>query len=150
MTRLCRLLYYSRSAETLTPSMVSNTIMPIMETALQNNPQLGITGALLFSEKFFLQAIEGDPGRVSELFLRIAQDPRHTAVTIADCRAIRSRAFDNWGMTFLSIAKLPAETAARFGLEKGFDPGSMDARNLIRFMEDVLRTGQVIRSEMVA
>jgi hypothetical protein len=147
MPQLTRLLYYSRLTDKLTPTTVFKRIKPIMVSALKRNPPLGITGALIFNETFFIQAMEGDQGRVSELFLRISKDRRHTAVTIADCRAVQSRAFDDWAMTFMNPDALSAEAVKRFKLEGEFHPGKMDSQMLLRFMEEVFRTGQVIRTD---
>ena len=75
---LVRLMYASRAAEGLKPDAVG----AILKKSTANNPAQGVTGVLCFSGKVFLQVLEGGRSQVSQLYNRIAQDPRHTDVVL--------------------------------------------------------------------
>lgn len=72
----------------------------LLSTARMNNAQYDITGMLLSVGNNFLQIIEGEADAVDELFLHIAGDPRHTAVTEIIRETIVSRRFGDWAMAY--------------------------------------------------
>ena len=53
-----------------------------MEQSRKNNPGLGITGILCFSEDLFIPVLEGGRDEVCELFNTIVRDQRHLIVRI--------------------------------------------------------------------
>ena len=63
-----------------------------------NNPALGITGVLCFSEGIFLQVLEGGRSAVNRLYNRIAADPRHSEVELLCYEEIGERRFAGWSM----------------------------------------------------
>jgi len=67
------------------------------------NASVGITGLLLCQRGSFLQVLEGEKDAVCDLYLKIRQDPRHSAVfTIVDAPA-QERQFEDWSMGFLDL-----------------------------------------------
>ena len=74
-----------------------------------NNPRLGITGMLLYSDGNFMQAIEGDEESVDRLAETIAQDPRHCRLTRLYRGAITERQFPDWSMALRQMSDLPVE-----------------------------------------
>lgn len=70
----------------------------ILATARRNNPQHGITGALICRHDVYLQLIEGDALAIDSLFARISSDNRHLAVTLLDRAEVSARLFPNWAM----------------------------------------------------
>ena len=72
---LVRLLYASRAADQLGQEGLS----AILKQSKCNNPKLGITGVLCFSDHTFMQVLEGGREAVSRLYNRIVGDPRHQA-----------------------------------------------------------------------
>ncbi len=71
----------------------------ILRKSKANNPALGITGVLCFSEGIFLQVLEGGRSAVNRLYNRIAADPRHTDVELLATRRSASAASPagRWG-----------------------------------------------------
>ncbi|MGK2910558.1 MAG: BLUF domain-containing protein [Sphingobium sp.] len=65
-----------------------------------NNRRVNVTGALLFNSKRFLQAIEGEEHTVRNLFAKINQDTRHSAVALLNERQLDARQFGSWAMAF--------------------------------------------------
>ncbi len=54
----------------------------ILATARANNRQLGVTGALLFTEVSFAQILEGPLGPIETKFERIRCDLRHSDMAV--------------------------------------------------------------------
>ncbi|MBS0426718.1 MAG: BLUF domain-containing protein [Proteobacteria bacterium] len=73
-TKLLRLAYVSCS------QIDSAGIQAIMTTAHRRNPELQITGSLVFTGQYFFQTLEGPEERVDEMFCQICGDDRHFGV----------------------------------------------------------------------
>jgi hypothetical protein len=66
------------------------------------NKSQGITGALLVSDDWFVQVLEGDEAVVRALFARIEKDPRHDRVAPLETTPVDSRVFSRWAMARVS------------------------------------------------
>jgi hypothetical protein len=75
-------------------------IIRILEVATIVNAALDVTGALLFSEGKFVQALEGPQSHVKLLMERISRDRRHTNVEIITGQFCSHRRFTDWSMAF--------------------------------------------------
>lgn len=73
-----QILYVSQ----LAPTRKSSCVSEIVSTSRAANSARGLTGALIFDGEYFCQLIEGDDAEVQALMQRIADDPRHTNVTL--------------------------------------------------------------------
>jgi len=102
--------------------MSDDDLTAILEVSRRNNPKRGITGMLLYKDRFFIQALEGERESVYNLYEKIHKDPRHiNAVKIYE-HEISERSFKDWSMGFnkLDTQEMPAFT--------GFLTASQDAR----------------------
>ncbi|SDE02066.1 BLUF domain-containing protein [Aquimonas voraii] len=73
------------------------------------NTGRGITGALFYQDRFFLQCLEGPTVEVSDLIGRIARDRRHAAFTLlSDQPLVVSRLFSSWAMGFFHMEAVEA------------------------------------------
>ena len=97
--RLIRLCYVSEA--NLPEGDEAQHIEAILVRSHWWNPQVGITGALLFNRVLFAQALEGPVGAVEALFERIRSDPRHMRAIRVDWREIPARDFGDWSMAFI-------------------------------------------------
>ena len=70
----------------------------IFSAARSTNKRLGVTGALLTSGDWFVQALEGDEAVVRDLYERIRQDARHESVTLLEAETVDGRTFGRWAM----------------------------------------------------
>ena len=95
---LFRLVYASRNL--LPDAAAQAEVSAILATARANNAALGITGALLFCDDAFVQALEGPMPAVEALFERIQCDPRHDHVVVLDAAPAESRHFAAWSMAY--------------------------------------------------
>jgi Sensors of blue-light using FAD len=110
--------------------------------ARSNNKKRGLTGALLLSDDWFVQALEGDEATVRALFARIGVDPRHDSVTLLDARVVPGRAFSHWAM-----ARVSAEDASDIPLianQQGITPAAgrpttHEQDQLLDVMRDAVR-----------
>lgn len=94
--RTFRLIYRSRN---LIPGDQRKTELgSLFGTARSNNKQQGITGALLLSDDWFVQALEGDETAVRALFAHIEKDPRHDSVSVIETGSAGERVFSKWAM----------------------------------------------------
>lgn len=91
---ISQLVYISeRSAET-----DDEVIKNLKLQAEQNNHRLNITGALLYTERFFLQFLEGEQRILNELFSTICQDDRHCNVRLMMYKTVQKRDFPTWSL----------------------------------------------------
>lgn len=94
-----RLIYHSRNL--IKRSSGSSELLKIVRSAERNNLALALTGALLFDKDHFVQVLEGERSKVTRLFIRISQDPRHKELTIIEARDVAERQFPNWSMALI-------------------------------------------------
>ena len=76
----------------------------IFNVARTNNKAVGVTGALLITDHYFVQTLEGEEALVRSLFDRISGDDRHENVMLMDERSVDSRIFSRWAMAEVSAA----------------------------------------------
>jgi hypothetical protein len=74
----------------------------IFSAARSTNKRLGVTGALLTSGDWFVQALEGDEAVVRELYTRIGKDVRHERVVEIESGEVDRRVFSRWAMARVS------------------------------------------------
>jgi hypothetical protein len=70
----------------------------LFSEARSNNKKQGITGALLLSEDWFVQVLEGEEGAVRALFAHIERDARHDSVSVLETGQVPVRVFARWAM----------------------------------------------------
>ena len=95
-------LVYSSCAQ-LNPDSLTDLAMidEILLKARQYNEKAGVTGALLFTEGRFVQALEGDRNEVRATYDRIEADTRHANVEILCSQFSDQRRFKRWAMAFV-------------------------------------------------
>ncbi len=94
-------LVYVSAATNLKPT---KDIHDILKLASNNNPQTGITGALLYHAGYYLQLLEGAEIEVKALFEKIKKDKRHkNVITLIDTNT-NSRIYSKWSMVFREMS----------------------------------------------
>jgi hypothetical protein len=124
-----RLVYFSQS----TRAMSLQDIQNILATARENNQGLGICGMLSYEHNYFLQALEGDRDVVNELYLEIAEDPRHDDIQILSYEEITEPVFGNWQMGFAPASEHFYELLNEVGTSR-FDPTEFSAQQGLEFL----------------
>ncbi len=126
------LLYVSRSNLQLPGQRPE--LDDIVAEAWSRNQALGVTGALVFTERLFAQNLEGSDEAVDTLMDRIRCDPRHRDIEIVYREKLPSRRFETWALayagpsTFVAGNVLPLTDAVPASLKR------KAAERLIRLM----------------
>lgn len=93
---LSSLIYVSIRAVDCTESDIEK----ILDSSNRNNPQLDITGVLLFTPTRFIQYLEGPYPEILQLYHSIKADRRHNNVLLVSLNkeGIEERLFSSWAM----------------------------------------------------
>jgi hypothetical protein len=95
-----RLIYSSHST---IPATDRDTVLAqIFDVSRSRNKKAGVTGALLLTDHYFVQVLEGDEATVTALYERIRADGRHERVEVVESGTTGSRAFPRWSMAQVS------------------------------------------------
>jgi len=135
---LYRAVYYSLNAIIGLDEEVRATVDDILATSQRNNARDGLTGALMFTEGYFAQVLEGSREAIERVFERIQRDERHCDVQLLSFDRASHRLFGNWAMAFVGNS---AEAAARFGhygSKSGFDFAAADGDDMTRHLRALL------------
>lgn len=95
---LSRLIYVSEPQ--FDPSAGSPIVQlsGIMSASKRNNAAADITGALVYDESWFIQALEGDRHAIWRTYKRIEDDDRHATCLLVEMIDTEERLFGNWWM----------------------------------------------------
>ena len=102
---LFRVAYVSRAA----PDFAHSGVMTLAGDAARANARREVSGVLVESDGRFLQWLEGPVHRVCGVMARIAEDPRHTDITVLNADWGHHRRFAHWPM---QLAERPSVEAA--------------------------------------
>jgi hypothetical protein len=130
---LVRLMYASRMAKGVKP----DGLLHILDASRKNNEKLGVTGALCYSSAGFLQALEGSPEAVNELFRRIVKDDRNVQVTLLAYGAIPRRRFPDWSMACFRSDEIDVTILGKYSTSRTFDPMTMGPAQAFGFLVQV-------------
>ena len=82
-------------------------VVEIAEQARHNNSIHDITGLLITYKSQVLQIIEGSHEPLSNLYLNIANDTRHSNVQLIKFTPINKRNFGKWKMKEIAFERMP-------------------------------------------
>ena len=97
--RTFRLMYRSHSLIAAEERKVA--LGELFSAARSNNKSRQVSGALLLTEDWFVQVLEGEEETVRSLFAHIKLDPRHDRVGLLDADLVDGRVFARWAMARL-------------------------------------------------
>jgi hypothetical protein len=83
-----------------TKEMTADDLLALLEQSRTFNKENGLTGLLLYKERFFIQVLEGEESIIDSLFERIKVDARHFNVLLILKKPIIARNFEEWAMGF--------------------------------------------------
>lgn len=144
MSDLYNLAYISKNTIKGDPDHIKAEITKILASAHKNNPEMGVTGALLYSGGYFCQVIEGPEEVLEELYETIQMDDRHGDVTVLHFEPIEARGFSEWAMALAGI-----EDNMRFdieGVRSSKDDLKMKetGRDLVNVLEQMVKQHQSV------
>lgn len=132
MTGLVGIAYCSISVD-----FSFHTMEEILSVSQERNLGAGLTGALVYDNRVFLQWLEGAPSDIRAVFSRISRDPRHTGIKLLSVQELRTRLFPRWsmtaaltqGQTLRGLKLVPHLSLAEF------DPAAWSEADVACFME---------------
>ena len=139
---LVRLMYASRTAT----AMDADAMQAILRQCKENNPALGITGLLCqcSSSGIFMQVLEGGRAAVNKLYLKIAQDKRHTEVQLLSFEEINERRFAGWAMGQVNMARLNPSLLLKYSATQVLDPYSMSGPVSLAMFTELVATASIM------
>ncbi|USD66889.1 BLUF domain-containing protein [Vibrio sp. SCSIO 43136] len=127
---LSRLIYVS----TVTEEFAHSTLDDILLVARENNSEAHVTGMLCFNRKYFLQCLEGSRDAVNNIYNKIAQDRRHTDITILSFEDISEREFVDWSMGYIPTSSLTVPINMKYSGQTEFEPYQMSAKSAYQML----------------
>lgn len=127
---LVRLVYFSRASR----EMSLSDLKSILDVARTNNNAQDICGMLSYDQRYFLQALEGERSAVNELYLDIADDPRHDEITIISYEYIDAPFFNQWQMGYAGSSAEFSRLLKEMG-QSEFLPDKMTAGQALTFLQ---------------
>jgi len=134
---LIRLIYVSKAVGPQTRAMTDS----ILHKAHAWNTQNDITGVLCEGQGVFLQALEGERGKVTGLYARISADARHTDLELIHCEGITERRYGAWSMARVSLSDVDPQTRIVW---PEFDPYSANGALVMERIDELIVQGRVI------
>ncbi len=136
---LIRLIYVSKAVDPQSHSLTDS----ILRQAHAWNTQNDITGVLCEGQGVFLQALEGERGKVTRLYARISADPRHTDLELIHCESIIQRRYGDWSMARVGLSDVDPQTKIDW---PDFDPYSANGRVVMARIDELITHGRVIKA----
>ena len=137
---LVRLMYASRAAA----AVDQEALLAIVRKSKANNPAVGVTGVLCFSEGIFLQVLEGGRSAVNRLYNRIASDPRHSDVELLCYEEIGERRFAGWSMGQVNMSCLNPGLLLKYSERATLDPYSVSGQVSMALFHGLMATASII------
>jgi hypothetical protein len=137
---LVRLMYASRAV----PAVDQDELISILRKSKSNNPGLGVTGVLCFSEGIFLQVLEGGRSGVNRLYNRIASDSRHTDVELLCYEEIGERKFAGWSMGQVNMSRMNPALLLKYSERPTLDPFSVSGHVSMALFQELMVTASIV------
>lgn len=137
---LVRLLYASRAV----PAVDHEELLAILKKSKVNNPKVGITGVLCFSQGIFMQVLEGGRDAVSALYNRIANDARHADVVLLSYEEIAERRFAGWSMGQVNMARMNPAVLLKYSECARLDPYAVSGKVSMALFDELVLTAAVM------
>lgn len=133
--RIVRLIYASRIAKRCGP----NDLEEILNVSRRNNQAVGVTGALCYCVRGFLQCLEGPREPVNALYRRIVQDDRNEETTLIAYAPEQERCFGQWSMAYVRADDVDQAILSQHGVATPFDPYTVSEEQALGLLQDITR-----------
>ncbi|MCH2533835.1 MAG: BLUF domain-containing protein [Bdellovibrionales bacterium] len=138
--RLVRLTY----ASLVTEDFTQKDLKKIISQSRENNLEKGITGYLLYDDKYFLQTVEGSAEEVNKLYNNIVNDLRHNQVQLLGFEEIEYREFTHWNLGYHTSTDINDEILLKYSNHKKFNPYHLHQKSSVMLLKEI---SQNIESE---
>jgi hypothetical protein len=137
---MVRLMYASRAAAAVN----QEALLAILRKSRSENPKVGITGALCYSDGIFLQVLEGGRDAVNTLYKRIVTDPRHTDVILLRYQEIGERRFAGWSMGQVNMSRVNPALLLKYSECARLDPYAVSGEASMALFDELVATASVM------
>ena len=131
---LSRLVLYGRTNIKVGES--AGTIKSILAAASDYSPASGLTGGLVFNEKYMMEAIEGAREQVSKRLHALFADERFEEITVVALSPIDKRIFDGWAVGYAGRTIDAERLYLKYCPTVDINPTSMSAVGILDFIRD--------------
>lgn len=131
---LSRITFYSRNAIKVGES--AGVIRGILHACSEYSPSSGLTGGLVFNERFYLQVMEGAREQIARQMASIMADERHAGVTLIGMHEIERRDFDGWAVGYAGRTIDAERLFLRYGTVMELDPTRMTGASAEAFVRE--------------
>jgi hypothetical protein len=122
------LLYISES--TLPRDVVNEALLELAESSARRAAELGVTGAMVFTQDHFAELLEGSSESVQAMMHERLEAPHHRRVSIIDVVHIPAPRFQSWELAYAGASRyLDRRISAVF--EKWTDERAATLRELM-------------------
>lgn len=129
---LSQIVFYSHNLLTLQDGgAMRDMVRDILASCSRYDRASGFTGALIFNEKFFLQAMEGERGALSDQLWTVAADSRHNGMVLISARTIERRDFRGWTVGYGGHSEILDALYLEYGAKAVLDPTGMSLSGVI-------------------
>ena len=137
MTKLYRLVYFSRNKISGGPTRIAAEVQSILAASQRNNPPLELTGALIFNAGLFAQVLEGPCSSVEATFEKIQQDVRHGDVQVLAFEPVEERVFARWSMGYFGQSREGQDLFGHIAKATGFSIDTIQGQRLFKIICDL-------------
>lgn len=133
-------MYASRAVSTVD----QDELLSILRKSKANNPDVGVTGVLCYSEGIFLQVLEGGRSAVNKLYNHIARDPRHSDVELLCYEEIGERKFAGWSMGQVNMSRLNPGLLLKYSERPTLDPYAVSGHVSMSLFQELMATASIV------
>ena len=133
-TDLVRLTYISQATFNCNEEG-KKEIDTITAKSTRNNSINKVTGALVYCNGWFLQALEGKWDVVEDTLRRIADNPSHERLRVLEVMPIQERGFAKWAMIGSVIDPIDEVAQNLVGFDDAFDPDQVDGDSALSLLQ---------------
>lgn len=133
-----RLIYLSKAVGPQTNELSES----ILRQAHAWNTQNDVTGVLCQGQDVFLQVLEGERGKVTQLYARIHADPRHKDLELIHCENISQRRYGGWSMAHVQLSDVDPQTKIDW---PEFDPYSPSGLLVMARIDELIAQGRPLK-----
>jgi hypothetical protein len=131
---LSRLVFYGRTNMKIGES--AGMIKSILAAASDYSPASGLTGGLVFNEKYMMQVVEGAREQVSKRLRQLFEDPRVEELTVLSMASVDKRVFEGWAVGYAGHTVDAERLYMKYCPTVDINPAIMTAVGVLDFVRE--------------
>lgn len=131
---LSRLVFYGRTNMKIGES--AGMIKSILAAASDYSPASGLTGGLVFNERYTMQVVEGAREQVSKRLRRLFEDPHIDEPTVLAVGNVDKRMFEGWAVGYAGHTIDVERLYMKYGPTVDINPALMSPVGVLDFIRE--------------